>query len=72
MKVIASLPELFLERLQRLADLRRTRASEFNAEGLAMIDRSIFSTFRECRDMGAESEALAILQATGLRQVSSV
>jgi hypothetical protein len=72
MKAIASLPELFLERLQRLADLRQQRAGEFNSEGLEMIDRSIFSTFRECRDLGAEAQAVAILQATGLRQASSV
>lgn len=61
----AQLPELFLGRLRRLAAIRKERRDEFNFEGLAMIDRSIFSTFRDCQKFGKDREALDILQTEG-------
>jgi hypothetical protein len=64
----AELPQLFLGRLRRLATIRSERKDEFNAEGLEMIDRSIFSTFRDCRKVGADSEARDILRAAGLSE----
>lgn len=62
----AELPQLFLGRLRRLASIRSERQEEFNAEGLQMIDRSIFSTFRDCRKVGADAEAREILRSAGL------
>lgn len=68
MTMAAELPQLFLGRLRRLASIRSERKDEFNAEGLQMIDRSIFSTYRDCRKVGADSEARDILRAAGLTE----
>lgn len=61
MAAAAQLPELFLDRLRRLATIRNQRRDEFNREGLAMIDRSIFSTYLDCQKHGKREEAMAIL-----------
>ena len=66
MTATAELPQLFLGRLRRLASIRSERKEEFNAEGLQMIDRSIFSTFRDCRKVGVDEEAREILRTAGL------
>jgi hypothetical protein len=66
MTLATQLPELFLGRLRRLANIRADREAEFNNEGLAMIDRAIFSTLRDCQKVGARTEALEILRTAGL------
>jgi hypothetical protein len=66
MTMAAELPDLFLGRLRRLANIRADRESEFNPEGLAMIDRAIFSTLRDCQKVGARTEAIEILRTAGL------
>ncbi|MPZ22285.1 MAG: hypothetical protein GEU28_01790 [Dehalococcoidia bacterium] len=59
--VADSLPETFLIRLKRLVSIRNERYAELNAEGLAMVDRSIFSIFRDCEREGLSKEARDIL-----------
>lgn len=62
MAAAAQLHELFLGRLRRLAKIREQRQAEFNPEGLAMIDRSIFSTYLDCQKYGKREEAIDILR----------
>ncbi|MEX2238178.1 MAG: hypothetical protein WEB00_11640 [Dehalococcoidia bacterium] len=62
----AELPQLFLQRLRRLAEIRGQRHSEFNREGLEMIDRAIFSTYRDCRKLRVEADAREILREAGV------
>ena len=40
----------FLRRLNRLLDLREHKAYQVNAEGLGLLDRAIFSTYRDFVD----------------------
>jgi hypothetical protein len=68
MTMTLDLPDLFLGRLRRLASIRSERREEFNSEGLAMIDRSLFSTFRDCQRVGADKAAREILHDAGLDQ----
>ena len=55
-----------LQRLQRLLALRAAHAAHLNAEGRHLLDHAIFTTFVDCRDLGAETLASALLAQEGL------
>lgn len=55
-----------LRRLQRLLSLRQAHAEHLNAEGRRLLDRAIFTTFVDCRELGAEELATALLAQDGL------
>ena len=60
-----ALPEGWLEhqlrRLQRLVDLRTAHAEQLNDSGRRLLQRAIFSTYVECRDLGVAEIAHAVL-----------
>lgn len=58
----ASLRVIYLERLERLLDLRRQHEQELNQQGLRLLDHSVFAAYCDCRDVGGEEEAQAILR----------
>jgi hypothetical protein len=49
--------EAFLTRLERLVRLRQELLEELNELGLALLDRAIYSTYRDCVDAGAGYDA---------------
>lgn len=55
-----------LQRLQRLLALRAAHAAHLNAEGRHLLDHAIFTTFVDCRELGAETLASALLAQEGL------
>jgi hypothetical protein len=54
-----------LQRLQRLQLLRDAHAPQLNEEGRRLLDHAIFTTFVDCRELGAESLAAAMLSPVG-------
>ncbi len=53
---------VYLERLQRLLRLRQEHEQDLNTQGLHLLDRSIFTAFCDCRDLGVAEEARRILR----------
>lgn len=53
--------EIYLKRLQRLQQLRCRHIQDLNEKGIHLLNRSLFATYCDCRDVGAENEARAIL-----------
>ena len=51
----------FLQRLNRLLRLRNEQARQLNEEGLRLIDRAIYSTYRDTVDLGIGAEAKELL-----------
>lgn len=60
-----ALPEGWLEhqlrRLQRLVDLRTVHAEQLNDSGRRLLQRAIFSTYVECRELGVTEIARGVL-----------
>jgi hypothetical protein len=52
---------LFVARLERLIRLRKDYREDLNPLGLRLLDRSIYSTYRDCVDYGAGKEARALM-----------
>ena len=50
-----------LDRLQRLLALRDAHEAHLNDEGRRLLDHAIFTTFVDCRDLGGEARASALL-----------
>ena len=50
-----------LQRLQRLLALRDAHISHLNDEGRRLLDHAIFTTFVDCRELGGETLAAALL-----------
>jgi hypothetical protein len=50
-----------LDRLQRLLALRDAHEAHLNDEGRRLLDHAIFTTFVDCRDLGGEARAAALL-----------
>ena len=50
-----------LQRLQRLLALRDAHVSHLNDEGRRLLDHAIFTTFVDCRELGGETLAAALL-----------
>ena len=51
--------------LDRLQLLRDAHAPQLNEEGRRLLDHAIFTTFVDCRELGAESLAAAMLSPVG-------
>ncbi len=54
-------PSVYLERLERLLRLRREHHQDLNRQGLNLLDRSIFTAYCDCRDLGVVEEARRVL-----------
>lgn len=52
----------FLRRLNRLLRLRSEQVVQLNGEGVRLIDRGIYSTYCDLRDLGVGNEAQKALQ----------
>lgn len=52
----------YLQRLRRLLRLRRDHFDELNEAGLRLLDRSIFSAYCDCLDIGQGEAARAVLK----------
>jgi hypothetical protein len=52
----------YLSRLRRLLRLRRDHFDELNDQGLRLLDRSIFSAYCDCLDIGQGDAARTILK----------
>jgi hypothetical protein len=50
-----------LERLERLLELHRAHDGHLNVGGQRLLQRSIFATYVECREMGGSEPAGALL-----------
>ena len=50
-----------LQRLQRLLALRDAHLTHLNDEGRRLLDHAIFTTFVDCRELGGEVLASALL-----------
>ena len=61
---LAAQRSVYLQRLERLKRLRLQHEGELNPRGIRLLDRSAFAAYCACRDIGAEQEALQILQST--------
>ena len=60
-----ALQEVYLQRLRRLQRLRQLHEEELNRQGIRLLDRSLFAAYCDCRDIGAEEGARAILRGGG-------
>jgi hypothetical protein len=52
----------YLGRLRRLLGLRSHHHEELNEQGLWLLDRSIFATYRDCQEMGEGFAAQDIIR----------
>ena len=62
----SDLQALYLQRLRRLIRLRRHHREDLNDDGLWLLDRSIFATYRNCIHVGAGFAAHDILRNSPL------
>lgn len=53
---------VFIKRLRRLLVLRYQAAQYLDAQDIHLLDRCIFATYCDCRDLGAGPEALRLLE----------
>ena len=60
---LAAQRSVYLQRLERLQRLRLQHERELNPRGIRLLDRSAFAAYCACREIGAEREALQILQS---------
>jgi hypothetical protein len=51
----------YVNRLERLIRLRRDFEEHLNTLGVELLDRSIYSTFRDCVEHGAAKRAKALM-----------
>ena len=58
----------FLARIERLVSLRKSKSDELESWQNALLNRAIYSTYRDCVDLGLNDEARAILRGTGDRE----
>ncbi len=56
-----------LGRLGRLVDLRAAHDPNLNAGGRRLLQQAIFSTYVDCRDLGLDAAAQAILDRAAQR-----
>ena len=55
-------PDVFVKRLRRLLVLRYQAPSYLEADDVRLLDRCIYATFCDCRDLGAEESARHLLE----------
>lgn len=58
----AALRRVYLQRLERLLRLRQRHERDLNRQGTRLLDHSVFAAYCDCREVGAEEEAHALLQ----------
>jgi hypothetical protein len=63
----SSLQLHFLRRLNRLLRLRQQQREQLKPEGLRLLDRAIFATYRDCATAGVSAEAQRVVQSAGSR-----
>jgi len=61
----SSLQFHFLRRLNRLLRLRQQQRDHLKPEGLRLLDRAIFATYRDCTAAGVSAEAQRVVQSAG-------
>ncbi len=57
-----ALRDVYLQRLERLVQLRQRHYYDLNEQGLRLLDHSIFAAYCDCRDLGAEENARGALR----------
>lgn len=57
----AGLRDFYLKRLERLVHLRQEYEDQLNTLGLELVERSIYTTYRDCIAVGAGEEAKAMV-----------
>lgn len=62
----SDLQTVYLHRLRRLIRVREHHRDNLNDEGLWLLDRSIFATYRDCVHTGAGFAANDILKTSPL------
>jgi hypothetical protein len=55
----------FLRRLNYLLRLRQQRAHEMDGAGLRLLDRAIFSSYRDCGAAGVSADAQKVIETAG-------
>jgi hypothetical protein len=63
----SSLQLHFLRRLNRLLRLRKQQRTQLKRDGLRLLDRAIFATYRDCAAAGVSAEAQEVVQSMGSR-----
>ncbi len=58
----SDLAAFYISRLERLIRLRRDFAHELNPLGLRLLDRSLYTTLRDCTEAGAGRRARAMME----------
>lgn len=61
----SSLQLHFLQRLNRLLRLRHQQRAQLKPAGLRLLDRAIFTAYRDCAAAGVSAEAQEVLQSVG-------
>jgi hypothetical protein len=59
---LSSLQNAYLGRLRRLLRLRTDHHEDLNDQGLWLLDRSIFTTYRDCVELGMGFVAQGIIR----------
>jgi hypothetical protein len=62
---LSALQNAYLGRLRRLLRLRTDHHEDLNDQGLWLLDRSIFTTYRDCVEMGMGFVAQGIIRRLG-------
>jgi hypothetical protein len=58
----SALQEAYLARMRRLLKLRFNHREDLNEQGLWLLDRSIFATYRDCVELGVGFVAQEIIR----------
>ena len=59
---LSALQSAYLKRLRRLLRLRTDHHEDLNEQGLWLLDRSIFTTYRDCLELGMGFVAQGIIR----------
>lgn len=59
---LSTLQTAYLRRLRRLLRLRTDHHEDLNEQGLWLLDRSIFTTYRDCLELGMGFVAQGIIR----------
>jgi hypothetical protein len=60
--VLSGLQNAYLGRLRRLLRLRSDHHEDLNDQGLWLLDRSIFTTYRDCVELGVGFVAQGVIR----------
>lgn len=53
---------LFLDRLNRLIDVRAQSHADWSTEDMRLLEHAIYSTYQDCEQLGLETIAEAVLE----------